>query len=280
MIAQFKNQNMNNKSKNEVLKPLAEKVNKTDLVLQLIDKLRIESWLIVNELKSIHSENIREERYVKKNEFRRLKNVLNEIGEIINCFDNPNQIAFINLESRYLKGDFEHMGKTLETLIKEDDKYAVVIKQDWFNGIIEQLGRQIFYNEILYRYNKLKKDYPEDFILYKKELKRKQNVKKLKWNSNMSDLGFIFSILAQFDYYEFPKTKTRKPRKDTNFVADILLSVFEVESGGKGTLKEYLGDGEIKKEDKINSFQEAFRKALSVDSEEIFNLTNRSFFKK
>jgi hypothetical protein len=91
--------------------------------------------------------------------------------------------------------------------------------------------------------------------------------------------------LADLDYFQFPKTKSNEPTRNLGEIADFLIRTFEIydkvekvwKTPNRDTLKEYLGKGDKKDNEKINRFKEGWKNVNSKDDERTFNLAHRSF---
>ena len=254
----------------------------TEILKELIHIIRIKAREIHLELNTTYSDNLIKIGYLRWKELDNLKFVINEVGSTLDMIDSPYELSFINEESEYLLGDLDLMANALKRAMRDYNQKEVkeIENAEWFQSIINKEGHKIFYNKVSHRFNKLKLEHPDDFVLFTNNLRNSMRYStKLKWLSNTGDLGYIFNKLGELGYFEFPKSKTRTKIKDVGLVADILLNTFEIKNAKRNTLKEFLGDGEIKKDEKFKRFENGYLKALKEDSEHIFNLVHRSNLK-
>jgi hypothetical protein len=143
-----------------------------DLLVILTDKSRKE----LNDLRKNYSINLRKLDFLRWKEMDNLKSILNEVGTKIEEEGSPYELTYLNEKSEFLTSSFDEMGNALKKVV-DDNNYNIsedVRKQNWLLKLAFTEGHKMFYNEVNFRYNNFKNEYPEDFIIYKKRLQKKK----------------------------------------------------------------------------------------------------------
>lgn len=137
----------------------------------------------------------------------------------------------------------------------------------------------IFNLESLYEDLKLK--HPKSHKIYTKNLSKhlikhtSDNIliEKFEWTTNISNLGFLFNLLKQLGYINYPK--------DSNeLAADNLLTMFKEDESLKHSLQEYLSvSSRDKIKDKIDTFVNACKKEDREEGNDLFRLPHRKYLR-
>ena len=137
----------------------------------------------------------------KVQELINLRKVLIILENKINLYKEG--ILFVeSVNSKKSALNINKLGLKVENLINQNFTLEDFINDEWVEETISKNANFMIFDEIKFRFNKLRNEFPKDYEISLSS--QKNQTQKLKWLGGIKELGFIMSELARCGYIERP----------------------------------------------------------------------------